>query len=209
GLSVMASKLGNPIMLDSYTSSMCLESWGHTDYDHALIDIRVDRELKEDMVIAIPNVKDDGEVLQTVRVEYEWEPPRYGVCMLGSNGGSSNSGKLMLLDEDGKPLKAYKPTLPNFSNVVSKKVDDMVNEDSDSEVKEVYDETATYMASTSSNVNKPSKSGSGGTKSLYEQWKKIHGEDPYSDDNFDDPGLTDAQMKFANAFEINLRGQLR
>ncbi|GKC97824.1 hypothetical protein Tco_1168099 [Tanacetum coccineum] len=54
GLSVMATKLGNPIMLDSYTSSMCLQSWGRMDYAHALIDIRADQELKEDMVIAIP-----------------------------------------------------------------------------------------------------------------------------------------------------------
>ncbi|GKF72272.1 hypothetical protein Tco_0208386 [Tanacetum coccineum] len=43
------------------------------------------------------------------------------------------------------------------------------------ETKEVYDETATLMASTSYNVNKTSKSGSGrGSKSLYEQWKESH-----------------------------------
>jgi hypothetical protein len=34
------------------------------------------------MIIAILNVEDDEEVLQTVRVEYEWEPPRCGVCMI-------------------------------------------------------------------------------------------------------------------------------
>ncbi|GKC53712.1 hypothetical protein Tco_1076457 [Tanacetum coccineum] len=44
--------------------------------------------------------------------------------------------KLVLLDEDGKPLKPSKSTLPSSSNVVSKKVDDLVNEDNDSEVKE-------------------------------------------------------------------------
>ncbi|GJY60778.1 hypothetical protein Tco_0461435 [Tanacetum coccineum] len=66
------------------------------------------------------------------------------------------------------------------------------------------------MASTSSNVNKASKiSSEGGNKSLYEQWKEKHGEDPYDDDEFDDPGLIDAQTKFANAFDINLRGRLR
>ncbi|GJS82182.1 hypothetical protein Tco_0748723, partial [Tanacetum coccineum] len=46
-------------------------------------------------------------------------------------------------------------------------------------------------------------------KSLHEQWKKSHGEDPHDDDDFDDPGLSDAQMKFANTFDINLRCQLR
>nr|GEV21693.1 hypothetical protein [Tanacetum cinerariifolium] len=78
-LSVMVTKLGNLIMLDSYTSSMWVQSWGRMDDTHALIDIRPDRELKEDMVIAIPNVEDDGEVLYTVMVEYEREPPRCGV----------------------------------------------------------------------------------------------------------------------------------
>nr|GEU30810.1 hypothetical protein [Tanacetum cinerariifolium] len=72
--------------------------------------------------------------------------------------------KLVLLGDDGKHLKPCKPTLPSSSNLVSKKVDDLVNEDSDSEVEEVYDETVTYMASTSSKVNKASKSGSGGGK---------------------------------------------
>ncbi|GKD28013.1 hypothetical protein Tco_1234227, partial [Tanacetum coccineum] len=28
GLSVIATKLGTPFMLDSYTSDMCLQSWG-------------------------------------------------------------------------------------------------------------------------------------------------------------------------------------
>ncbi|GKD73496.1 hypothetical protein Tco_1331778 [Tanacetum coccineum] len=55
GWSVMATKLGNPIMLDSYTSSMCLQSWGRMDYARALIDFRADREFKEDMVIVTPN----------------------------------------------------------------------------------------------------------------------------------------------------------
>ena len=61
-LSVMYTKLGKPIILDLYTSSMCLQSWGRMDYARALIDIRVYQELKEEMVIAIPNLEDDGGV---------------------------------------------------------------------------------------------------------------------------------------------------
>ncbi|GJX77204.1 hypothetical protein Tco_0324015 [Tanacetum coccineum] len=70
-------------------------------------------------------------------------------------------GSLVLLDDNGKPLKLSKSTLPSSSNVVSKKVDDLVNEDNDSEV-------------------------GGGNKSLYEQWRENYGEDPYDDDGFDD-----------------------
>ncbi|GKC48124.1 hypothetical protein Tco_1065846 [Tanacetum coccineum] len=62
--------------------------------------------------------------------------------------------KLVLVDDDGKPLKPHV---------------DPVNADSDSEVDEVFSETASFMASMSSEVNKSSKSGSGaGNKSLYE-----------------------------------------
>ncbi|GJY68006.1 zinc finger, CCHC-type containing protein [Tanacetum coccineum] len=67
-------------------------------------------------------------------------------------------GKLVLVYDDGKPLK---PT-----------VDDPLDADSDSEVDEVFNETASFMASSSSKINKSSKSSSGvGNKSLYEQWK--------------------------------------
>ena len=40
GLSAMANRIGNLIMLDTYTSSMCMQSWGHLNYARALIDIR-------------------------------------------------------------------------------------------------------------------------------------------------------------------------
>ncbi|GKB47143.1 hypothetical protein Tco_0897896 [Tanacetum coccineum] len=67
-------------------------------------------------------------------------------------------GKLVLVYDDGKPLK---PT-----------VDDPLDADSDSEVDEMFNETASFMASSSSKVNKSSKSSSCvGNKSLYEQWK--------------------------------------
>nr|GEW62575.1 U5 small nuclear ribonucleoprotein helicase [Tanacetum cinerariifolium] len=94
-------------------------------------------------------------------------------------------GKLVLVNDDGKPLK---PT-----------VDDLLDADSDSEVDEVFNETASFMASRSYKVNKSYKSTSGvGNKSLYEKWKEAYNEDPYDDDDFEDCGLTDAQMKLAS-----------
>ncbi|GJT13281.1 hypothetical protein Tco_0860323 [Tanacetum coccineum] len=50
-LSAIASRLGTPIMLDSYTSTMCIESWSCS-----------------------------GSYLHTIKVEYEWKPPRFGNC---------------------------------------------------------------------------------------------------------------------------------
>nr|GEV14446.1 hypothetical protein [Tanacetum cinerariifolium] len=68
------------------------------------------------------------------------------------------------------------------------KVDSLINADSGSEEDEVFNETTSFMTSMSS---------------------KTYGEDPYNDEDFDDCGLKDASLKFANAFDINLRGQLQ
>nr|GEV87960.1 hypothetical protein [Tanacetum cinerariifolium] len=83
GLSLVDTKLGKPFFLDSYTSFMCLQSWGRMDYARAFIDIRANRELKEVMVIAIHNIEDDEDVLHSVRVEYEWKPSRCGTTDKG------------------------------------------------------------------------------------------------------------------------------
>ncbi|GJR27266.1 hypothetical protein Tco_1103498 [Tanacetum coccineum] len=100
----------------------------------------------------------------------------------------------MVVDDDEKPLK---------------KVDGSMNADSDSEVDEVFNETAIFMTSTSSKVNKISKcSSSVGNKSFYENWNETCNEDMYDDDDFDDCGLTNAQMKFANSFDISLHDNL-
>ncbi|GKF31570.1 hypothetical protein Tco_0101368 [Tanacetum coccineum] len=36
------------------------------------------------------------------------------------------------------------------------------------------------------------------------KWKEIYDEHPYDDDDFDDCGLINAQMAFANIFVVNL-----
>ncbi|GKB09559.1 zinc knuckle CX2CX4HX4C containing protein [Tanacetum coccineum] len=90
-----------------------------------------------------------------------------------------------MFSEDGTSSEAF-VVVDDDGNPL-KKVDDPVYADSDhSEVDEVFNET-----------------------SLYEKWKETYKENPYNDDDFDDYGLTDAYIKFVNAFDISLRGQLR
>ncbi|GKF30927.1 hypothetical protein Tco_0100725 [Tanacetum coccineum] len=73
--------------------------------------------------------------------------------------------KLVLVNDDRKPLK---------------KIDDPVSMDSDSEVEEVFNETAGLMVSTSFKVDKSFEScNSVGNKSMYEQWRETYIEDPY------------------------------
>ncbi|XP_022040487.1 uncharacterized protein LOC110943037 [Helianthus annuus] len=58
GLSLLTSKIGVPKMLDSYTATMCAESWGRSSYARALIEIQAGAELKRSVTIAIPSLED-------------------------------------------------------------------------------------------------------------------------------------------------------
>ncbi|GJV46388.1 hypothetical protein Tco_1430924 [Tanacetum coccineum] len=153
-----------------------------------MIKLRADVELKDTIVMTVPKLVGEGFSMCTIRIEYEWKPPSSSSCNLAKKGANSDvvsslhgtsfvafgsptttplveriddlerqmmDEKLMLVDEDGKPLK---------------KVDDPVNADSDSEVEKVFNETASFMTSTSSKVDSSSKSASGvGNNSFYEQ----------------------------------------
>nr|GFB39603.1 hypothetical protein [Tanacetum cinerariifolium] len=82
GLSAIATKLGTPLMLDSYTSNMCMQSWGRLSYARVMIELRVDVELKDNIVVAMPKITRDGHYTCNVHVEYEWKPPRCPSCMV-------------------------------------------------------------------------------------------------------------------------------
>ncbi|GJS18526.1 ribonuclease H-like domain, reverse transcriptase, RNA-dependent DNA polymerase [Tanacetum coccineum] len=101
----------------------------------------------------------------------------------GTNGEDSK-----LAEKGGQFITRTHPT--NFG--LLKKFDYPVNTDSDSEVVEMFNETAGFMASTSSKVENNFSSGSGvGSKSMYEQRRETYVEYPYDVDDFDDYGFTD------------------
>ncbi|GJZ14285.1 retrotransposon protein, putative, ty1-copia subclass [Tanacetum coccineum] len=82
GLSAIATKLGIPIMLDSYNADMCLQSWGRSSYARVMIELRADVELKDTIVVAMPKINGEGFYTCNVRVEYEWKPPRCACCKI-------------------------------------------------------------------------------------------------------------------------------
>nr|GEY47955.1 zinc knuckle CX2CX4HX4C [Tanacetum cinerariifolium] len=82
GLSIIASQIVKPIMLDSYTSSMCIESWWRSSLAGSLIEINTDDVLKESLTIGVPLIEGSGFTIETVTIEYEWKPPRYDICKI-------------------------------------------------------------------------------------------------------------------------------
>ncbi|GJR38525.1 hypothetical protein Tco_1214209 [Tanacetum coccineum] len=101
GLSAIATKLGNPLMFDSYSADICMQSWGQSSYARAMIKLRADVELKDNIVVVMPKVAGEGHYTCNVHVEYEWKPPRLGF----------------------KPHKEHRPVLkkPNASSSSNKK----------------------------------------------------------------------------------------
>ncbi|GJS39582.1 hypothetical protein Tco_0564625 [Tanacetum coccineum] len=61
-------------MLDSYTTSICMEPWGRSSFTRAMIDLRTDVELKDTLIVTMPKIYSDGYVFHSIRVEYELKP---------------------------------------------------------------------------------------------------------------------------------------
>nr|GEW79749.1 zinc knuckle CX2CX4HX4C [Tanacetum cinerariifolium] len=54
GISLIAYEIVKPIILDSFTSLMCLELWGQSPFARCLIKIKSDEALKDNITIGIP-----------------------------------------------------------------------------------------------------------------------------------------------------------
>ncbi|GKF58890.1 zinc knuckle CX2CX4HX4C containing protein, partial [Tanacetum coccineum] len=69
-------------MLDSFTSLMCIESWGQSSFARCLIEVKVDETLKDSVTMGIPLPDGMGFTKETVRVNYEWKPPCCEQCKI-------------------------------------------------------------------------------------------------------------------------------
>ena len=129
GISIIATHLGNPIMLDSYTSAMCIDSWGRSSFARCLIEIESQAALKESITVGVPLVDSLGFTSEIIRVEYEWKPPRCDVCLIFGHSTDCCPKKVMPTpvveksnDDDGFQLvgkkKNKKKGLAKDNNVV-------------------------------------------------------------------------------------------
>ncbi|GKB05583.1 hypothetical protein Tco_0833778 [Tanacetum coccineum] len=75
GLSLIASQIGKPVMLDALTSSMYNDPWGRIGFARALIKVSATTELKKEVIMAVPHEDGTGHTKVLITVEYEWKPP--------------------------------------------------------------------------------------------------------------------------------------
>ncbi|GKD31554.1 trichome birefringence-like protein 3, partial [Tanacetum coccineum] len=82
GLSLMASQVGKPLMLDAFTNTMCTQAWGRVGYARALIEVHAEKDLKKEIIMAVPNIENESEepTMITIPIDYEWKPPHCLEC---------------------------------------------------------------------------------------------------------------------------------
>ncbi|GKC07070.1 retrovirus-related pol polyprotein from transposon TNT 1-94, partial [Tanacetum coccineum] len=103
GLSAIATKLGNPLILDSYTSDMCMQSWGTSSYVRVMIELRADVELKDNIFVAMPTITREGHITCAGEKKTVMKPSQ-------TPQGISVGPKM-----DFKPHKEYRPILKNLT----------------------------------------------------------------------------------------------
>ncbi|KAJ0903194.1 hypothetical protein HanPSC8_Chr08g0346201 [Helianthus annuus] len=136
GLSLIATTIGEPKMLDTFTTSMCIDAWGRSSYARALIEISAETEFREEITMAIPEPDGEGFTKETMYVEYEWSPHRCASCCVFGNSDETCPKKPrkptnnVHQKQDGKPVKqgsrkgkeVVNVDADGFSGVHSKKV---------------------------------------------------------------------------------------
>ncbi|GJS51311.1 zinc knuckle CX2CX4HX4C containing protein [Tanacetum coccineum] len=89
GISLIAMFIGKPVMLDSYTSSMCNDSWGMSSFARCLIKVNSEVDYRRCCTIGISSLTEDDFTKKTICVEYEWSPP----IVIYTNDGFQTVGK--------------------------------------------------------------------------------------------------------------------
>ncbi|GJR77253.1 hypothetical protein Tco_0089618 [Tanacetum coccineum] len=82
GLSIIVTQLGKPIMLEAFTNAMCAEPWGRLGFARALIEVTAEKDLKQEVTMAIPIVDGEGHTMAKIDVAYEWKPASDGFTMV-------------------------------------------------------------------------------------------------------------------------------
>nr|GFA57251.1 zinc knuckle CX2CX4HX4C [Tanacetum cinerariifolium] len=150
-ISLIATFIGKPIMLDSYTSSMCNDSWGRSSFAQCLIKVNSEVDLVDVVTVGIPSLTGEGFTKETIRVEYEWRPPKCDICKIFGHVHDHCPNK-MVSPPIVTTLNVVAPTVvrtnDGFQTVGTKKK--KKEEDDDEVVENVYDESANIFTNSQS-----------------------------------------------------------
>ncbi|GKG02282.1 zinc knuckle CX2CX4HX4C containing protein, partial [Tanacetum coccineum] len=80
GLDLIYTKVGKLMRLNAHTNFICLNSWGHSEYARALVEVSAEVPFVDSVDLDIPLEDGKGYTTVKIRIEYEWQPPRCGTC---------------------------------------------------------------------------------------------------------------------------------
>nr|GEW39600.1 hypothetical protein [Tanacetum cinerariifolium] len=163
----------------------------------AMIELKVDVELKENIVAAMPKIVKEGYYTCNIHVEYEWKRP-----------SQTLKGILVGQKMGFKPLKqqVYQHVSKKYfaNNGGNKKINveptNKVDEDSEDEVASVDNDMDNFFA----------KNDGYCTQSLLEKWKDSHDDyeyDPYDDDLYEGQEIPKMLQAFCANLDIKVRGR--
>ncbi|GJX85181.1 glucomannan 4-beta-mannosyltransferase 9-like protein [Tanacetum coccineum] len=152
GLSSIATKLGTPLMFDSYTSDMCIKSWGRSSYARVIIELRADVELNDNTVVPMSKITREGHYTCAGEKKTVKKPR---TTNLVNNEANSSGSSFMNIDND-REFASYTPIGEKIDKIERqifegklRLLDNDENSlvhmgimESDSEVEVVFDKTA-------------------------------------------------------------------
>ncbi|GJS85108.1 hypothetical protein Tco_0751649 [Tanacetum coccineum] len=172
GISIIASYIGTPIMLDSYTRSMCIESWGRISFARCLIEVSADDVFKDTLTMGVPLIEDSGFSIEMAIVtppskekandgfQTVYDPKAVkSVSKTGaSNVGNTSKSGMSHVSSMSKtqPFKAGFPTsssrrsfiIEEGGNIIMSNSYASLDDESEEEIDNVYDESGNLFNST-------------------------------------------------------------
>nr|GEW34386.1 RNA-directed DNA polymerase homolog [Tanacetum cinerariifolium] len=137
GISLIASQTGKPIMLDSFTSLICIESWGRSSFSHCLIEIKADEHLQDSVTMGIPLPKGEGFIKETAKTTPN-VVDNYGFKMVVNKKKSGKTGPTVV-KTTWQPIKQkYYPSASTVHTSNPYDASDNMESDEDVEVVNVY-----------------------------------------------------------------------
>ncbi|GJX51200.1 zinc knuckle CX2CX4HX4C containing protein [Tanacetum coccineum] len=142
-LSLITTKLGRPIILDAYTSDMCLKSWGCNNYSQALIEMSLKSVLVDSLVVAISFPNASGHTMETIDIEYEYQMMGLWRLLVSIGMGNKVLGLDKLMFKEKKEPSAPQPNnkckdVNNETWKASNNVESRMDDSDSEEVKNVF-----------------------------------------------------------------------
>nr|GEW27345.1 hypothetical protein [Tanacetum cinerariifolium] len=152
GISLIASQIDKPIMLDSYTSFICIESWGQSSFARCLIKINANDALKEGLTMGVPLIDDSGFSIETRKNGKTGSNKgvKFGGQLAKPNVNGSQNGKNGGTHAKKNATSPYDPYNIPVSNLYA-----CLDEESKEEVENVFDEYANLLSSAKSGASYP------------------------------------------------------